>query len=302
MTRFPLLFLALAVSVLCARADDHRPLVVSTNTIAHDLVIQVGGAAVNARCLLPIGADPHAYEPKPADIRFVAKADLVVVNGLGFETWIAKLVKNSGFRGPVVTLSEGITPLAGACEGDHGAHDHHHHGHFDPHAWQDVRNVIRYVENLRAALVKLIPSDAAAINARAAAYTGELNTLHAYATQTLAGLSAERRKLVTSHEALGYFGSAYGLTIVPIAGLSTEQEPNARQVAKLITLIREHKVPAIFIESTANPKLARLLASEAGVTVPPPLHTDSVGAEGSSTATYLGMMRANIDTIAVALR
>jgi zinc/manganese transport system substrate-binding protein len=247
---------------------------------------------------LPVGSDPHSFAPKPADVRFIAQADLVVVNGLGFETWITKLVKNSGFRGPVVTLAEGITPLEAACHDDHT----HNHGHFDPHAWQDVRNVVRYVENLRVSLVKLIPAQADTINARAAAYSRELNALHAYATDTLAALPADRRKLVTSHDALGYLGHAYGLTIVPISGLSTEQEPNARQVAKLITSIREQKVPAIFIESTANPKLAELLAREAGVIVPPPLYTDSVGPEGSPAASYLGMMRHNIDTIAAALR
>jgi zinc/manganese transport system substrate-binding protein len=277
-----------------------KPLVVSTNTIAHDLVLQVGGDLFQAECLLPAGSDPHAYEPKPADVRRVAVAKLVVANGLGFESWITKLVKNSGFRGELLILSTGITPLAAAeCED----HDHHHaHGEFDPHAWQDVGNVVRYVDNLRDALVRLMPMQAAAINARAAAYTAELQSLHAYAAAALGRLPAERRKLVTSHDALAYFGRAYGLDIVPIAGLSTGQEPNARQVSRLIRRIRAEKVPAVFIESTANPKLARLLAEEAGVKVPPSLYTDSVGPEGSPANTYAGMIRHNVDTIVAALR
>lgn len=290
-----------ALSGLSARAADEKPLVVSTNTIAHDLVQQVAGDFVRAQCLLPAGSDPHGYEPKPADIRHVARADLVVVNGLGFESWIAKLVANSGFKGPVVTLAAGITPLTGACTADHD-HAHHHHGDIDPHAWQDVRNVIRYVENLRLALVALLPEHTAALNTRAAAYTAELNAVHDHVTKTLSALPEDRRKLVTSHDALAYLGHAYGLTIVPIAGLSTEQEPNARQLAQLIRRIRAEKVPAVFIESTSNPKLARLLADEAGVVVPPSLYTDSVGPAGSPVDTYLGMMRHNADTIAAALR
>ena len=159
---FALFVVLLAVLGLPARAAE-KPLVVSTNTIAHDLVQHVAGDLVVAQCLLPAGSDPHGYEPKPADIRHVARADLVVVNGLGFESWISKLVANSGFKGPVVTLAEGITPLTGGCTADHD-HDHHHPGDLDPHAWQDVRNVIRYVENLRLALVTLLPGHAAALN------------------------------------------------------------------------------------------------------------------------------------------
>jgi len=295
-----LVFIAFLVLGLTARAVE-KPLVISTNTIAHDLVQQVAGDLVRAQCLLPAGSDPHAYEPKPADIRQVARADLVVINGLCFESWIAKLVANSGFKGPVVTLAEGITPLTGACTADHD-HAHHDHGDLDPHAWQDVRNVIRYVENLRIGLVALLPDHAAALNTRAAAYTAELAALHTQVTATLAALPADRRKLVTSHDALAYLGHAYGLTIVPIAGLSTEQEPNARQLARLIRFVRAEKVPAVFIESTSNPKLARLLATEAGVSVPPSLYTDSVGPADSPAGTYIGMMRHNADTIAAALR
>ncbi len=297
------LFLAFVASILaCAHAAAQElPLVVSTNTIVHDLVRQVAGDSVHAECLIPAGADPHAYEPKPADIRRVAGAQLVVVNGLGYENWIAKLVQNSGFHGEVVTLSAGIAPLVAVGEPGHD-HDGHDHGDIDPHAWQDVRNVIRYVENLRQALDQLLPADTPVIDARAAAYTRELETLHAYAVSTLGTLPTDHRKLVTSHDSLGYFGRAYGLTIVPISGLSTEQEPNAKQVAHLIKRIRAENVPAVFIESTANPKLARLLADEAGVKVAPPLYTDSVGPEGSPAATYAGLIRHNVDTIAAALR
>lgn len=290
------LLLAALLACVHAAAAQERPLVVSTNTILHDLVLQVAGNAVRADCLLTAGADPHAYEPKPADIRRVAGAGLVVANGLGYEGWIEKLVKNSGFRGEVAILSTGITPLVATGEPDHD------HGEIDPHAWQDVRNVIRYVENLRQALDRLLPAEASAIDARATAYTRELEALHAYAASTLGAIPSGHRKLVTSHDALGYFGRAYGLVIVPIAGLSTEQEPNARQLAQLIKHIRAENVPAVFIESTANPKLARLLAEEAGVKVAPALYTDSVGPEGSPTATYAGLIHHNVDTIAAALR
>ncbi|MBW8782783.1 MAG: zinc ABC transporter substrate-binding protein [Verrucomicrobia bacterium] len=274
-----------------------QPLVLTTNTILDDLVRRVGDSDVRVLCLIEPGVDPHAYEPKPADIRLMAKADIVVVNGLGLETWLGKLIANSGFHGVLVTASEGLSPLPAATDEATSANRRP-----DPHAWQDVRNVIRYVDNIRAALVKQSPEHAADFNARAAAFTRELEALQAYAVAQFATLPEAHRKLVTSHDALGYLARGYGLTIVPISGLSPDQEPDARQLARIITFIRRQHVPAVFIESTSNPKIPELIAREAGVAVAPSLYTDSLAAPGSPEASYPGMFRHNVDTIVRALR
>jgi len=291
--------------LLLASVAWTKPIVVSTTTILDDFVRTLGSDAIDARCLVDRGRDPHSYDPTPADLRLLARADMIVVNGLGFEGWLAKLIENSDFRGTLVVATDGVTPLRYHDSHAHGDHDHdhehHHHGEEDPHAWHDLRLAARYVTNIREALEKLIPAEATAIAARAAAYEIELTALDTLVRTRLATIPAERRKLVTSHESLRYFGEAYGLKIIAISGLAPEQEPSARQLARIVRLIRQEKVPAIFIETTSNPKIPALIAREAGVSVHE-LHTDSLGAPGSPNATFLGMIRSNLDTIEAALK
>jgi zinc/manganese transport system substrate-binding protein len=285
-----------------AEAPKSKPLVVATTTILDDFVRTLGGDAIDARCLLTPGHDPHSFNPAPADIRLLTQADLIVVNGLGFETWLEKLLQNSGARGTLLTASQGLAPLHAECDHDH-AHGHDHdHGEIDPHAWHDLRHAARYVENIRDALIKLAPSSSDAIAARATAYLAELVALDAQFRERLAAIPAARRKLVTSHDSLRYLAHAYGLEIIPVSGLRPDQEPSAKQLAAIVTLIRREKVSAIFVESTTNPKIPTLLAQEAGVTVVNELYTDSLGAPGSPGATFLGMARANLETITTALK
>jgi zinc/manganese transport system substrate-binding protein len=301
-------FLLSALSSLLSAATDTpaRPLVVSTTTILDDFVRTLGGDAIEARCLLTPGHDPHSFDPTPNDVRLLTRADLIVLNGLGFETWLEKLIQNSGFRGTLTTAATGITPLRandGHDHSDHAHHDHaHDHGAIDPHAWHDLRHAARYVENIRDALTKLAPASASAINTRATAYLAELTALDAQFRERLTALPAARRKLVTSHDSLRYLGHAYALEIIPIAGLSPDQEPSAKQLASIVKLIRREKVSAVFIESTTNPKIPTLLAKEAGVTVINELYTDSLGAPDTPAATFLGMARANLEIITTALR
>ncbi len=297
------LLVSLAAFALAASAAA-KPVVISTNTLLDDFVRTLGADAIDARCLLTPGRDPHTYNPTPADIRLLAQADLIIVNGLGFETWLDKLIKNSGFRGTLVTAAQGITPLRSEDhDHDHGAHDHDHdHGEIDPHAWQDLRNAARYVENIRDALATAAPDHADAIRARATAYLAELDALDTQFRERLAQLPKARRKIVTSHDSLRYLGEAYGVSVIPIAGLRSDQEPSARQLAAIIRRVRREAVPAIFIESTTNPKIPTLLAREAGVTVVSELYTDSLGVPGSPGATFLGMARANLETITAALK
>ncbi len=288
---------------LVGLARAAQPVVFTTNTILADLTRQVGGDVVEVVCLIAPGTDPHTYEPKPSDIQRLSRASLVVVNGLGLEGWVDKVIRNSGYKGTVVVATRGIEPIMGACT--HGDHAHHNHAHEpDPHAWQDLRNVRRFVENIRDGLLPLVektPAQADVIRARTTAYLAELDALHAETLARFAALPVASRKLVTSHDALGYFGHAYGLEIVSVAGLSPEQEPTAKQLASLVEQIRREKVRAVFFENTSNPKLLRLIAAEAGVKTVTQLYTDSLGLPGSKGETFLGMFRSNSEAIAAAL-
>jgi zinc/manganese transport system substrate-binding protein len=282
-----------------------KPLVVSSNTILADFVRVVGSDDVESACLLTRGGDPHTFEPKPSDMRTLGRADLLVANGLGFEPWLQKLAAPSGFHGTIVEASRGISPLrrnGDTAAKSFGFGGDQHDEAVDPHAWHDLRNARRYVENIRDALIRLVPAQADAFRTRAAAYLHKLDELQTYVVAQLAALPPDRRKLVTSHDALRYFGAAYGLTIVPVSGLQPDREPSAKQLAALVHFIRDQNVPAVFIEATSNPKLLNLIARDAGVTVVHELYTDSLGPVGSAGETFTGMIRANVDIIASSLK
>ena len=304
-----IVFLHLCLLLTAFGSVRAKPVVVSANTILADFVRVVGGEDVEAISLLERGGDPHSFEPRPTDNRHLSRADLLVVNGLGFEPWLEKIAKTSGFQGKIVETSAGIRPLHHAEEDDHDAHKEHAHAHnhdhasdVDPHAWHDPRNVRRYVENLRDALIAVAPKDADHFRQRADAYLRELDALHADAKARFAALPVERRRLVTSHDALHYLAEAYGLTIVPVRGLQPDREPSAKQLAAIVRFVREQKVPAVFVESTSTPKLIHLLARDAGVNIVRELYTDSLGAVGTPGDTFLGMFRANVETIVGALK
>jgi zinc/manganese transport system substrate-binding protein len=293
--------LKLLLFVLSAIALSAKPVVVSANTILSDFVRVVGGEHVEGICLLSPGMDPHGFEPKPADIRKVARAQLVVVNGLGLEGWLTKLVQNSGFTGTLVTASEGVDILhwgkvesGGSAKGELAE--------VDPHAWHDPRQVKHYIENIRDGLAKIDPSHAANYAKNAAAYEAQLDALNQFALDKIATLAPEKRKLVTSHDALGYLGRAYGLVIMSVGGLNPDQEPSAKQLATLVKFIRQQHVRAVFIEATSNPKFVELIAREAGVNVVQQLYTDSLGVAGSAGASYLELVRSNLETIVEALK
>lgn len=295
--------LASIFSTTATAAGKSLPIVVTSTTILDDFVRTLGADSIEARCLLTPGRDPHSYDPTPTDIRLLTSADLIIVNGLGFEPWLEKIIKNSAPRGTLLAASIGITPLRSEEAHDHSSHDNHDHDHgsIDPHAWHDLRHTARYVENIRDALIKLAPTSADAINARATAYLAELTALDTHFRERLATIPEARRKLVTSHDSLRYLGHAYGLEIIPISGLRPDQEPSAKQLATIVKLLRRENIRAVSIESTTNPKIPTLLAKEAGVAVVNELYTDSLGAPGTPAATFLGMARANLETISTAL-
>jgi zinc/manganese transport system substrate-binding protein len=284
-----------------------RPLeVVASFSILADLAQRVGGERVRVHALVGAGADAHVYQPTAADARLLGRAALVVVNGLGFEGWIDRLIASAGYRGPRVVASAGVVPLTASHEG-HGAVHGHAHGHrgagkdADPHAWQDLANARRYVDNIAAALTAADPAGAAVYAANAAAYKTEIDALDAEIRKLLGALAPERRTVVTSHDAFAYFARAYGMRFVAPAGASTDSEATAADVAKLIRQIRREKIPAVFLENVSDPRLLERIRAESGARIGGTLYSDALSAASGPAATYLAMMRHNAKTLAEAL-
>ncbi len=307
-----LLFAALATLAVATASPSwaaDKLKVVTTFTILGDMASNVGGEHIALTTLVGPDGDAHVYEPTPADARALAQADLVIVNGLGFEGWLDRLVKASGYKGPVVVASDGISALK--AEEDHG-HDqghaqshaekdkHHDHGELDPHAWQDLANGRVYVANIARALAAADPAHADDFRRRAEAYDGELVALDRDIRSRLDAVPADRRKVITSHDAFQYFGRAYGIDFHAPVGLSTESEPSAGEVAALVRQMRDEKIRALFVENITDPRLVQQLAREAGAAIGGTLYSDSLSAPTGPAPTYLDMFRHNASEIAKA--
>lgn len=276
--------------------------VVASFSILGDLVEEVGGDRIAVTTLVGPDGDAHVYQPTPADAQALAGAELIVVNGLGFEGWLDRLVEASGSNAPVVVATDGIAPLA-FDDHDHDGHDHagHNHGAFDPHAWQSVPNAKIYVANIAAALSTADPDGADAYAANAAAYTAELDALDAEIRAAVAAIPEDRRTIVTSHDAFGYFANAYGLSFEAPQGMSTESEASARDVAALITQIRDEDIAAVFVENIADPRLLEQIAAETGAKIGGTLYSDALSGADGPAATYIEMMRYNLAQLSAAL-
>ncbi|WP_068808593.1 metal ABC transporter substrate-binding protein [Thauera phenolivorans] len=293
-----------------ARAE---PLRVSVSfSILGDFVRQVGGERVAVDTLVGVDEDAHAFQPRPSDARRLGAAQLVVTNGLGFDDWVARLARSAGYRGRVLVASEGIDTLAKQDDDDHGtdeedAHrdredgDDHDPGGIDPHAWQSVANAERYVANIAAALAELDPAGASHYRDNAARYRGELKALDAEIRAAFAAIPAERRKVVSSHDAFAYFARAYGVDFLAPVGVSNNAEPTAQGVARLIRQLRADKIPAVFIENVADPRLIERIRAESGARVGGTLYSDALSAAGGAAPDYLTMMRHNLRTIVEAI-
>lgn len=290
----------LLLASLPAPAAEQPLQVVASFSILADMVKEVGGDAVVVSTLVGPDGDAHVFEPRPVDARRVAKADLVFVNGLNFEGWMARLIKSSGYRGKVVVASQGVKPREMADAHGHG-HDHgHDHDNVDPHAWQDIANGIVYVENIRAALTLARPEQATAINARAASYTAKLRETDAFVRETLGSVPADKRRVITSHDAFGYFGVAYGVELLSPQGRSTESEASASDVAALIRQMKARQVRAVFVENITSPRMIERIAREGGGVVGGRLYSDALSA-GPEANTYLKMFHHNATALAGAM-
>ena len=240
---------------------------------------------------MPTGGDPHTYEPVPGDAQLLAEADLILRNGLRLEGWLDEMIAQARQGAEVVTVSTGVDPIQSAD----------HPGAYDPHAWMDVRHTMVYVENIREALIRLDPLHAAAYRAQARAYLDQLAALDAYILAQIQRIPAAQRVLATSHDAFRYYGNRYGLRVVSILGTSTDAEARIEDYQALAAVIRREAIPAIFIESTINPKLLQQLAGDLGVAIGGKLFADSLGDPESGADTYLRMMRQNTDLIVAGL-
>ncbi|GAB2786399.1 metal ABC transporter substrate-binding protein [Halomonas shantousis] len=294
-------------------AQAAEPLdVVASFSILGDMVERVGGSHVAVKTLVGPEGDAHVYSPSPSDARALASADLVVINGLQFEGWMERLIDASGYTGPRVVASQGVAPLGLDEDGhaahddhdDHDGHDHHHdesehahaghdHGSTDPHAWQDLERGEQYVINIRNGLIEADPEHAADYRANAAQYVEEIQALDAEIRERLGEIPAEHRTVITGHDAFGYFSQAYGVDFLAPVGVSTEAEPSAADMARLIQQIRERDVRALFLESMSNPAMIQQIRQETGVTVGGTLYADTLAKEGEAS-TYLGMFRHNV--------
>ena len=263
--------------------------VVTTFTILADMVRNVGGEHVALTTLVGPDGDAHVYEPTPADARTLARADLVVVNGLGFEGWIDRLIKVSGYRGPVVVASEGIAALT--VEENQP----------DPHAWQDLANGRLDVANIVRALAAADPAHADDYRRRAEAYDRELAAMDREVKSRLDAFPRDRRKVITSHDAFRYFGRAYGIDFLAPVGLSTESAPSAGEIAALIRQMRDEGIHALFVENITDPRLVGQLAREAGAVIGGRLYSDSLSGPTGPAPTYLDMFRHNVGEIAKAV-
>lgn len=312
-------------------AADSAPLdVVASFSVLGDMVRVIGGDHVALTTIVGPNGDAHTFEPTPKDARALSQAKVLFVNGLGFESWMPRLVAASGFKGQEVVASKGVTPreltpaeqALAAMEEKHGHAPGRHahasragagshgrgaqenstdHAHIDPHAWQSLSNGLIYVQNITAALAAADPRHADDYREHARMYMQQIKTLDARIKQSLAAIPEARRKVVTSHDAFGYFGQAYGVQFISTVGISNEAEPSAKEVANIIRQVRREHVPAVFIENISNAKLIRQISRETGAKVGGTLYSDALAPPDQPAGTYLGMFEWNAGKLIYAL-
>lgn len=289
---------AAAVAEICAPSGlalaQDKIAVVATFSILADMTGNIGGDRVSVHTLVGPQQDAHVFQPSPAAAAAVAKASLVISNGLGFEGWIDRLVSSSGYKGPVVVAAEGVTPIS-AANTDAG------HAGSDPHAWQDMSNALHYVEAIKQGLCAVDAAGCNIYSDNAKTYAAEIAALDNEIKASMSALPVEKRKVITSHDAFSYFGRAYGVTFMAPAGISTDSEASAQDVARLIGQIRTQKVTALFVESISSTRLIEQIARETSVKTGAVLYSDALSNADGPAATYLEMMRHNARELSAAM-
>lgn len=312
-----------------SHANEKQLNVVATFSILGGMVKSVGGDHVEVTTLVGPDSDAHAYNPTPADAKTILKADVLFVNGWGFEGWLDRLVDASGYKGRLITATDGIEGLpfdhgddhneehhgddhdgkhAGKHEDHHDKHEDkhddkhadahgHHHGETDPHAWLSLAHAKVYIQNITGALQEADPKNSAVYALNQDAYLKQLGELEQLVTETLDTLPKERRTVVTSHDAFGYFADSYQFRFLAPQGLNPEAEASARDVAALIEQIRDENITALFLENIVSPRLLEQIAAESGAEIGGTLYADGLSKPEGDAGTYLNMMKHNIMTV-----
>ena len=293
LSRLPLALACLiAASIPLQAAPSGNLKVVATITILGDMVEQVGGRHIALTTLVGPDGDAHAFEPTPSDAKALRAADLVVVNGLGLEGWMDRLIEASGYHGPILVASRGVEPRQMDEDGRTVT---------DPHAWQDLANGHRYVVNIEAALAKADPANAADYQAAARTYLAAVDAMDTYLRSEIAEVPPERRKVVSSHDAFGYFGQAYGVEFIAPQGLSEEAEPSAADMKRLIDQIRREHIKVLFFENALSPRLVEQIGRETDAAIGGTLYADALSRPDGPAPTYLDMFRHNLPLLKAAM-
>ena len=285
LTLLPAVLTALFMSVSPSWAKIN---VVASFSILGDMVSQVAGDRAHVTTIVGPDADAHLYQPNTGDAVAVTNADLVIVNGMGFETWSAQLIATSGTKATIAVATDGITPLM--VEGE-----------VDPHAWNSLINGMIYVDNIEAALAATSPQDAAYFKANAEAYRAEMKALHNRALADIAQLPQANRVVVTAHDAFGYWAEAYGLTFMAPQGIDTEAEPSAKELAELIRFLKDNGAGALFVENITNADLIAQISRETGLKIGGRIYSDALSVQGSPATSYLAMFAHNLDLLTATL-
>jgi zinc/manganese transport system substrate-binding protein len=259
-------------------------------SILEDIAREVGGGNVAVTSLVGRDANEHVFEPRPDQVRLLTQAQLFIVNGLGLEGWLTRLVQAARYRGPVVIATEGITPLTTTEPGEATLSP-------DPHAWQDVSNGIVYARNIARALAGVDPARAEVYQQRFGHYEAELEALDRHVRGELGSIPAEKRRVITTHDAFAYYGKAYAVRFTAPEGLNTESEPSAKTVAALIRQIRREGIKALFLENISDPRLMEEIARETGAGLGPPLYSDALSGPNGPAPTYIRMIEYNTATL-----
>ena len=271
--------------------EAQLPKVVASASIFEDMAQHLGRDLIETESIVPIGGDPHVYEPTPSDAVLVSKADLILINGMTFEGWINELVENSGTKGKVVLITKGVDSISSTS----------YKGATDPHAWMDAENGLIYARNISEALQEVDPANKEQYQQYFNEYSQQLKDLDQYIRDEINSIPEQKRVLVTSHDAFAYYGKKYGIKLSAIMGISTEAEAQTSDIIRVTETIRKTGVTAIFIESTINPKLLQQIARDNNVEIGGELFADSIGDEDSDGHGYLEMLRHNTDVIVGAL-
>jgi len=286
-----------------ATAQAEKLKVVASFSIIGDFAKNVGGNRIELTTLVGPGGDAHVYEPKPADAVAMHDAQVVLVNGLHFEGFLQRLVETSASKAAIADLTRTVVPIA-LADGHHDegeeaaeAEGHHHAGAFDPHAFQSAANAQIYVKNIADAFCAADPAGCDHYRVNALAYDAKLEALDADIKAAVGSIPQDRRTVITTHDAFGYFEHAYGIHFLAPEGISTEAEASAAGVAALIKQIRQDKAAAVFVENIADPRLIEQIASETGLKIGGTLYSDALSQEDGPAATYIDLMRHNVSTI-----